>query len=100
MARTVLGGWEGKGFLAEEEVVGGITRSSAGADGSTCFNVRRSRSSLFPWVGSSVARYCRQAPAIKSKIRRLVIVGGCVRPFMIEGKTLPGTPGNQFTQRC
>jgi purine nucleosidase len=84
------GGWEGKGFLAEDEVVGGITPQAAPVLMVDVLQ-RAAEPVVIVSVGglSNVAEALRQAPAIKSKIRRLVIMGGCVRPFLIEGKTLP-----------
>jgi len=71
------GGWEGKGLLAEGEMVSGISTEPAPELILEMLENSPEPVVIVPVGGlSNVAAVLERKPAIKSKIRRLVIMGG------------------------
>ena len=85
-----MGGWEGKGLLKEGEVVSGVSKAHA-ADLIIEVLSQSREPVVVASVGglSNVALALRKRPALRSKIRRFVIMGGSVRPFNLQGKKIP-----------
>ncbi|MEW5979654.1 MAG: nucleoside hydrolase [Acidobacteriota bacterium] len=85
-----MAGWEGRGLLAEGEVVTGVSEMPA-ADLIVQILMQSAEPVVVASVGglTNVALALRRQPKVRSKIRRLVIMGGSVRPFMLQGKRMP-----------
>jgi inosine-uridine nucleoside N-ribohydrolase/acetyl esterase/lipase len=87
---TFWGGWEGKGLLAPDEKVGPIAPQMASDLIIELLEKSPDRITIVSVGGlSNVAEVLQKAPKLKSKIKRLVIMGGSVRPVLVEGKRLP-----------
>jgi inosine-uridine nucleoside N-ribohydrolase len=87
---TFWGGWEGKGLLAPEEKVAGISPQRASDLILDLLEKSPEKITIVAVGGlSNVAEVLQKAPKLKSKIERLVIMGGSVRPILIEEKMLP-----------
>ena len=77
------GGWEGKGLLAPEEKVGGISPQKASDLIIELLEKSPDKITIVSVGGlSNVAEVFQKAPKLKSKIERLVIMGGSVRPVV------------------
>jgi len=87
---TFWGGWEGKGLLAEGESVEGVSPRPAVEVMANVLE-RSDRPVVIVSVGgqTEVARLLRERPDLKPKISRLAIMGGCVRPLVVEGRRFP-----------
>lgn len=84
------GGWEGKGVLVEGEVIKGVSQTP-GSDLMAQILSESKEKIVVVSVGglTNVALALRSYPSLRTKIERLVIMGGCVRPFVLEGKKIP-----------
>ena len=84
------GGWEGKGLLADGETVDGISTKAA-PDLIVELLEASPQKIVIVSVGglSNIAVALQKAPQIKARIERLIIMGGCVRPLVVQGKPLP-----------
>jgi purine nucleosidase len=84
------GGWEGKGVLAEEEIVKGVSQTRA-PDLISEILSRADEKIVVVSVGglTNIAVALRKQPSLQAKIERFVIMGGCVRPFVLEEKKIP-----------
>jgi inosine-uridine nucleoside N-ribohydrolase len=84
------GGWEGKGLLVPQEEVGVISIQKASDLIIDLLQASPDKITIVAVGGlSNVADVLQNAPTLKSKIERLVIMGGSVQPIVIEGQTLP-----------
>jgi inosine-uridine nucleoside N-ribohydrolase len=84
------GGWEGKGLLEPGETVPGVSPKPAHELMHDVLTQSREKVVIVPVGGlSNVAELLRKHPADKDRIERLVVMGGCVRPIVIQGKTFP-----------
>lgn len=85
-----MSGWEGKGLLLEKETVKGV--SPLAASDLIIHLLSQSKDKMVvASVGglSNVALVLQKQPLLKAKIERLVIMGGSVRPFILQGKRIP-----------
>jgi inosine-uridine nucleoside N-ribohydrolase len=84
------GGWEGKGLLAPDEKVDGISPQKPSDLVIELLEKSPDKIAIISVGGlSNVAEVFQKAPKLKSKIERLVIMGGSIRPILIEGHALP-----------
>jgi len=84
------GGWEGKGVLVEGEIVKGVSQTRAPDLISEILSRTEERIVVVSVGGlTNVAVALRKQPSLQAKIERFVIMGGCVRPFVLEGKKIP-----------
>jgi inosine-uridine nucleoside N-ribohydrolase len=87
---TFWGGWEGKGLLTPGEKVAGISTQQASDLIIDLLKQSPDKLTIVSVGGlSNVAEVLQKAPRLKAKIDRLVIMGGSVRPVLIEKKQLP-----------
>jgi len=84
--RTGWGGWEGKGFLNEEELADPAP-SPGGADliAEVISNSREKVILVAVGPLTDVAQVLERGPELRSKIERLVLMGGSVRPITVDG---------------
>lgn len=84
------GGWEGKGLLATNEEVHGVSSKPA-RDVMIETILASDRKVTIVSVGglSNVAAALETMPSLRARIERLIIMGGCVRPLLIQGKPIP-----------
>jgi purine nucleosidase len=84
------GGWEGKGVLVEGETVTGVSQNRA-SDLIGELLSRTEEKMVIISVGglTNIAVALRKQPSLQMKIERFVIMGGSVRPFVLEGSKIP-----------
>jgi inosine-uridine nucleoside N-ribohydrolase len=82
--------WQGHGVIAAEEKVSGVSALPAVELMAQAVKASKGRTVIVAVGGlSNSAALLEKHPALRGKIARFVIMGGCVRPFVIEGKTYP-----------
>jgi purine nucleosidase len=87
---TFWGGWEGKGLLAADEKLRHISPQRASDLIVKLLQESPDKITIVPVGGlSNIAEVLQKAPQLKSKIERLVVMGGSVHPILIEEKQLP-----------
>ena len=84
------GGWEGMGLIGADEVVEGISPLPA-HELIRKIILGHDQPVVIVSVGglTNVARVLTDYPDLKTRIERIVIMGGTVHPLVVEGKTLP-----------
>ncbi len=83
-------GWEGKGLLEADEKVPGISPKPASTLIAEVLKQSADKITLVSVGGlTNIAVALRDDPTIKQKVERIVIMGGCVQPIVIEGKRIP-----------
>jgi inosine-uridine nucleoside N-ribohydrolase len=88
--QTFWGGWEGKGVIASNETVQGILDKPAWELIAELLAASSERITIVSVGGlSNVAAALQRALSIRSKIERIVIMGGCVRPLLIQDRKIP-----------
>lgn len=88
--KAAWGGWEGKGLLAPNEVVPGISEKSAPDLIVDVLTASQEKVVIVSVGGlTNIAVAMQKNPQIAEKIERFVIMGGCLRPILIQGKRLP-----------
>jgi inosine-uridine nucleoside N-ribohydrolase len=84
------GEWEGKGILVPGEPSEDFPQKTAAELITETLLASEEKITLVAVGGlSNVATILRSNPSLKSKIARFVIVGGCSRSIVVEGKTIP-----------
>ncbi|MGQ0636186.1 MAG: nucleoside hydrolase [Planctomycetaceae bacterium] len=84
------GGWEGQGVLDPDEQVPAISEKPAFELMHDILTKSAEKVVIVPVGGvSNVAELVRRYPEDKSRIERLVMMGGCFRPLVINGKEFP-----------
>jgi len=84
------GGWEGKGVLVEGEVVKGVSQTHASDLISEILSQTKEKIVVVSVGGlTNIAVVLRQQSSLRARIERFVIMGGSVRPFVLEGKKIP-----------
>jgi purine nucleosidase len=84
------GGWEGKGLLEEGEIVGGVSERSGGQLIVDLVRGADQKVTIVAVGGvNNLAAALNLDSSISSKIERLVIMGGNVRPLVLDGVRLP-----------
>jgi len=85
-----MGGWEGKGLLAEAEEVKGVSPTPAPDLIIQILSGSNQKVTIASVGGlSNVAMALKMKPEVKMNLERIVIMGGCVRPFILQGKRIP-----------
>lgn len=83
-------GWEGKGLLEGGETVKGVSMIPAWKLITQVLSQSKQKMVVASVGGlSNVALALQKQPSLREKIARLVIMGGCVRPFVLQGKRIP-----------
>ena len=82
--------WEGIGMIAPGEKVSGISPLPAPELMAQVVKASKEKVVMVSVGGlSNSALFLQQYPELRAKIARFVIMGGCVRPFELEGKKMP-----------
>jgi inosine-uridine nucleoside N-ribohydrolase len=82
--------WQGHGVISADEKVSGISPLPAGELMAQVVKASKAKVVIVSVGGlSNSASFLRKYPELRRKVARLVIMGGCVRPFVIDGKTYP-----------
>ncbi len=85
-----MGGWEGKGLLEQGETVKGVSPAPAWELISQILLQSKEKVVVASVGGlSNVAVALQKQPSLREKIQRVVIMGGCVRPFILQSKKIP-----------
>jgi purine nucleosidase len=88
--QTFWGGWEGEGLLEAEVNPSGISAKQASDVIIETLEKAVDKITIVSVGGlSNVADVLQKKPELKSRIERLVIMGGSVRPIQIDETTLP-----------
>jgi purine nucleosidase len=85
-----MGGWEGRGILTHGDSAKGVSQTPA-SDLIIQILSESPEKIVIASVGglTNVAIVMQKQPSLLSKIQRFVIMGGCVRPFVLQGKKIP-----------
>ena len=82
--------WQGHGVISADEKVSGVAPLPGVELMAQVVKASKEKVVIVSVGGlSNSAAFLQKYPGLRSKIARFVIMGGCVRPFVIAGKTYP-----------